>query len=220
MEMVRRRITWEGLEDLRPVLRCFLARLCADENEVDDVIQETYVRAARYRAGLVEPKRLKAWTLRIASNVLTDRRQRASRYVGPVGGAGALEEHGRPSGGAPEPAAAEGEPDPPMQIGRFHVERSDAVGLLRRVMCGMRADDRRVLDSYYGGTQSCRRTGDECGIPPHLVKVRLFRARQRLCRAMRHRLALEHARPEPGGSPAEPGGSPAEPAGSPAVVGA
>jgi RNA polymerase sigma factor (sigma-70 family) len=202
MEACRSNTTWEGLEGLRPVLRSFLARQCTDENEVDDVVQETYLRAARYRAGLVEPRRLKAWTLRIAANVLMDRRQRASRYVGSFRGPGTPEEDGSPSGATPEPAAPEEEPEPPLTIGRFEVERADAVGLLRRVLGGLRDDDRRVLDSYYGGSQSCRRTGDECGIPAHLVKVRLFRARQRLCRAMRHRIALEHARPAASGDPA------------------
>ena len=61
----------------------------------------------------------------------------------------------------------------------------------RHRIVALRPDDRRVLGSFYGGAGSCRETARECAIPVHLVKVRLYRARKRLTRALRRGLSLE-----------------------------
>ena len=182
MEAVIERSTWHGLEELRNVLRCLLSRHCADQNEVEDVIHETYLRAARYRTNLSEGRRLKPWAMRIALNVLSDRKRRGRRFVIT----------------SPEDATLEtpmslppAEDELLVQIGRWELDKETALRLLGQAMCGLKADDRRVLDSFYRGAQSCRETAEECGIPAHLVKVRLFRARQRLLRAIHRRLALE-----------------------------
>ena len=63
---------WNGLEDLRPVLANRLRTRCRDENELDDLIQETFLRAARYRASGGEPRRLTGWLVSIARNVQHD----------------------------------------------------------------------------------------------------------------------------------------------------
>ena len=182
--MVPQESSWAGLADLQTTLRCFLLRRCPDPNELEDVVQETLLRAARYRSNLQENDRLKSWTMRIATNVLADRRRRGWRYFS------AGDEDG-----VDDDLSKETPDDPPFRIGRFDVDRSDAVQLMTRVMEAMRDDDRTVLASFYGGDESCRSTASECDIPAHLVKVRLFRARKRLCSAMRHRLALDNSRP-------------------------
>ena len=173
--------TWQGLEDLREVLRCFLRRHSHDDNEIDDVVQETFVRAARYRARLCEPRRLRSWTMRIAMNVLADIRRREQRWVSEAEAESSLE--------ALE--VCDQHSTTALQVGRWEVERDTVLYHLRAAKGTLRSEDRCLLDSFYSGEGSCRRTADECGIPLHLVKVRLFRARQRLLRLLRHRLACE-----------------------------
>ena len=67
---------WRGLAELEPQVRAFARRRCRDMHELDDVVQETLLRAARYRRGLTDETRLKSWTLRIAANVMRDRLDR------------------------------------------------------------------------------------------------------------------------------------------------
>jgi RNA polymerase sigma-70 factor (ECF subfamily) len=182
---------WRGLKDLEPVLRGYLARRCRDENEIDDVIQETFLRAARYRSSLADPLRLRGWALRIASNVLNDHARREARSRScelAETWLDALE--GRES----DPSGADDEPI--LALGDAVFARESLLGQLEVALNGLRHSDRRVLESYYAGGQSCAATAVECGIPPPLVKVRLFRARRRLGRALRTRL----------GAAAPPGG--------------
>ena len=69
---------WDGLEEMRDSLRAFLVRHCTDENDIEDVIQETFLRAARYRRR--RPVQcLRPWAMRIALNVLADARRRVVR---------------------------------------------------------------------------------------------------------------------------------------------
>ena len=172
--------TWQGLEELREALWCFLRRYTPDDNEIEDVIQETFVRAARYRVRLEDPRRLKPWAMRIARNVLADHHRRDLRYLSES----QLEEG---LDGLPTPVQEEGPNG--VRIGATFLDQESAVDQLRRAMTQLREEDRRVLRSFYGGPGSCRETAGECGIPPHLVKIRLFRARRRLLRLLRHRVA-------------------------------
>lgn len=174
--------TWHGLEELREVLRCFLRRHSRDDNEIDDVVQETFVRAARHRARLCEPRRLRSWTMRIALNVLADIRRRDQRFSGE-----------REPEDALAVLAVREEPRAAVRVGDVEVERDLLLGHLGEAKGSLRPEDRRLLDSFYAGEGSCARTGLECGIPAHLVKVRLFRARQRLLRVLRQRLARTEA---------------------------
>src|SRR5262249_2916342 len=50
---------WYGLEELRPLLRNFLRRHCRDGFELEDVVQETLLRAARYRGSLSDSRNLR-----------------------------------------------------------------------------------------------------------------------------------------------------------------
>lgn len=187
---------WSGLEELRGELETYLARRCRDANEVDDVVQETFLRAARYRRGLAEPQRLRAWVLRIASNVYRDRCRREALLPR----LGAWEEAlGRVEGREDDPAEHEAS----VCIEGRLIGRADMVAELSGAVARLSDGDRALLDSYYGGGESCSRTGDECGIQPDLVKVRLFRARRRLLAALRRRLArMCHERSgQPSGRP-------------------
>lgn len=172
---------WCGLEDLAQFLRRVVGPRCRDESELDDVVQEACMRAARYRASLADEVRLKPWAARIALNVLADRitRSRDQQGLGVEDDGEALP--------APEPdesAPAE------YRVGSWLVEREEAMGHLGSAMAGLRVDDRRLLDAFYKGGESCRHVAEVCDLTPKLAKVRLFRARRRLLKLMRQRVAL------------------------------
>jgi len=171
---------WQGLEELRAPLRSLVARHCRDENVLDDVVQETYLRAARYRERDVGVRHLRSWMARIALNVLSDHKRRGARFA--VAEDDVLEDVPDPRGEEPEP--------PVFRVGRRWIERDVVTAHLRASLGELREEERAVLTSFYGGSGRCRDTARECSIPAHLVKVRLFRARRRLLRLLRRRVAL------------------------------
>lgn len=169
---------WSGLEELRKDLRAYLVGRCHDENELEDVIHETFLRAVRYRGKGV--RKLRPWAFRIARNVLRDHHRREV-HIQDLGGE------------APEEAilvAEEPEEEPEYRFERWTLDREAALGALTGALARLKPDDQRVLSSFYQGEGTSRATARECEIPHHLVKIRLFRARRRLLRALRQRLAL------------------------------
>ena len=178
------KVCWKGLQELEPAVRAFLSRRCRDASELDDVVQETFLRAARYRGSLGDSDRLRGWTLRIAGNVLRDRVRRECRL-----GRAELIDDGLEQLAARERPPGELEEIPVLRVGELSIDREDALWHLSRAMDDLREDDQRVLGSYYyRSAGTCSTTGVECGIEPTLVKVRLFRARRRLALAVRRSL--------------------------------
>ncbi|MSR63997.1 MAG: sigma-70 family RNA polymerase sigma factor [Planctomycetes bacterium] len=172
---------WEGLEELRDGLRAFLVRQVADENDVEDAIQETFLRAARYRRRR-RVLSLRPWALRIALNVLADAHRRGVRTQASGGSDEAFDPPARP---APSPA------DQAYRVADLWLDGEAASELVSHGLGALRQQDRSLLDAYYGGTCATASAAAECGIPRKLVKVRLHRARQRLARALRRRVAIE-----------------------------
>jgi RNA polymerase sigma factor (sigma-70 family) len=172
---------WDGLEGLREGLRGFLVRQCGDDNDVEDVIQETFLRAARYRR-THRVQNLRPWVLRIALNVLADAMRRGVRSHARM----RMEDSLEPPD-VPEPTPAEA----CFRVGSLLLDGESARELVLGTLGRLRVQDRTLLDSYYGGEQRTCVSARECGIPRRLVKVRLYRARRRLQRALRHKVALE-----------------------------
>ena len=163
--------SWSALDAIVPSLRRFLGERCRDANELDDVVQETLLRAARHRATLSDPHKLRSWTFRIAINVLTDRvrSERRQRMAD------------RQEDVLPElPCPKTEEEYVEVRVGDRSELREEVLTVLTDALDDLRDCDRRLLDSYYGGAGSCRETAADCGLPQELVKVHLFRARQRL----------------------------------------
>ena len=173
---------WRGVDGLPDYLRRVLASRCRDESELEDVVQEACVRAARYRASLADEDRLRPWAARIALNVLKSRARRLQ------------DARQRPLEEGEEEALAQPEREPhapdAFRAGPWVVDREEALEHLRLAMAGMRDDDRRLLSAFYGGGESCRLAARVCELTPGLAKVRLFRARQRLQRLVRRRIGL------------------------------
>jgi RNA polymerase sigma-70 factor (ECF subfamily) len=179
-------VHWKGLEGLEPELRRYLKRRCRDASETDDVIQETLLRAARYRPGLHEHQRIQGWVQRIATNVLRDQRRREGRLCQ------VRDEEAQPLEQLQGREGAPGELDPEdyLRVGGVAFERGTLLEQLTGAMDKLRDGDRRVLESYYhGGSSQC--AARELGIARRLVKVRLYRARQRLSRLLRQQLAAD-----------------------------
>ena len=61
-------------------LRPYVARRVASPADVDDVIQETFVRIHRGLASLVEGERFGAWVYRIAANAISDHLRSRARH--------------------------------------------------------------------------------------------------------------------------------------------
>jgi RNA polymerase sigma-70 factor (ECF subfamily) len=181
------------LQQLEGVVRSFLGRRCRDEAELDDAVQETFLRAARFRERLHDPARLRGWTLRIAANVVNDRVRRELR----------LPRADVPGGDLDLVASWCAEPgwgSDAVTLDDAVVDRERALVHLARALMRMRPRDRALLRSYYGGGRDGRETARECALSHELVKVRLFRARRRLRRELRRSLRIA----EPAGASERP----------------
>jgi RNA polymerase sigma factor (sigma-70 family) len=185
-------VCWLGLEELEPALRGFLRGRCRDDNEVDDLVQDTLLRAARYRPSLEDPSRLRGWTLSIAGNLVRERHRRRFRSGQVEVEEKTLEELACRDTGRDEPG------EPLWNLGRGPALGQETVlAHLSKAIRGLQEHDRCLLRAYYGGDGGCAGAGAECGIAPGLVKVRLFRARRRLERAMRRTLDCISEAPQP-----------------------
>jgi len=176
---------WQGLEELRPILRQFMQRRCRDGHELDDVVQETLMRAARYRGELQRGDALRGWTIRIAVNVLRDLIRRERRMPRMESGHDLL-------AGLPGEDQGPGEAHSTRIVldGREHTV-PEVLEMLSEVREELEAEEREVLDAYYVGESRCAEIAHACDLPTPLVKVRLFRARQKLLRTLRSRLQEE-----------------------------
>jgi len=152
-------------------------------------VQETLLRAARYRGRQVQPDRLRPWLVQIAANVLRDHTRRVQRtpLIGCEGEVLAQVEDSAP---APGLGGREGT----IQLGGERVDVDLALHLLAVSFPGLVERDRAVLASYYGGSGTTAATARECGLHPSLVKIRLFRARRRLERMVCQRASERRTR--------------------------
>jgi DNA-directed RNA polymerase specialized sigma24 family protein len=177
-------LAWSGLEELRDGLRAYLVRLCADENDLDDAIQETFLRAARYRRNH-RVRNLRPWVMRIAQNVLADGRRRQTRsgmtlktdepldvlVTSPV-------------------CVVEG-----VRIAGGWFEREAARELVRRGLARLRPADHALLEGHYSGGGDFGAAASDgtgaAGADRRLVKIRLYRARRKLRAVVRREANLQ-----------------------------
>ncbi len=179
---------WNGLCDLRPLVVGYLGRFLRDDAEIEDTAQETLMRAARFRLYLTDPARLRPWLLRIALNVLRDRRRRENRLP-----RAELEEVALDGIEGRESIPGDSSADGWIELSGVVVERSAAFGHLDAAMSGLEAGDRGVLSNYYRVRTDVRPRADRvCDTPRTAArKHHVFRARKRLTRALLQRFALD-----------------------------
>ncbi|MDE0895135.1 MAG: RNA polymerase sigma factor [Planctomycetota bacterium] len=181
---------WNDLDGEIPVLRRFLQSRCRDDFEADDVIQETLMRAARYRRHLHCKTKLRSWILRISLNVLSDRIRCETR----LGRRLANDESTMFDVPCPDLVPL----DPTIEVDGHASPTENVMGLIDDALSRLRNRDRALISDYYGGAMSCRETAEHCEVPVDLVKVRLFRARKRLREIVRGELAQQRRTKEIG----------------------
>ncbi|MEZ5978877.1 MAG: RNA polymerase sigma factor [Planctomycetota bacterium] len=174
---------WDGLVELRTDLENFLAARCRDPHEVDDAVQEALVRAARYRTTLSDPERLRPWLFRIGANVLADRVVRGRGAALRVARGSRSTSRSR---SVLRPRSLCDEPE--TWLGRTPLSLARVRSAIDGAMASLSRNDRAVIRGAYlhglGRNELARRLG----VPPDQVKVRLFRARQKLERALVHEM--------------------------------
>lgn len=183
----RERLDWTDLPAAVPYLRRYLARRCRDDNDVEDAVQETLLRAALYRRRGNGPRRLVSWLCTIAANVAADlARSRLPALDNDDG-----EDRPPPSDLVCSP---ELEPAPDVEIENERVEHDLALAYLARAYRELTQADRTVLQVYYAGEGTSTDVAHRLDLPQPLVKIRLFRARRRLRRKVERVLAAERIR--------------------------
>jgi DNA-directed RNA polymerase specialized sigma24 family protein len=154
---------WSGLSEVEPVVRGWLGRRCRNPSDVDDVVQDTLLRAARYRTGLARPERLASWALSIAANALRDRRRARSGWV--VAEDMALDfEQFAWDGRAPEERGDESL----LWIGGRRVTTCDALEHLQAALRTLKPGDARLLLEHYGEREFARA---EDGAPANSMRA-------------------------------------------------
>lgn len=176
---------WSELEDLRPHVVHFLRGKLRDDNDVEDVVQESFLRAARHRAQEGEPERLLAWLIRVAESTLQDHlRRRQRRPTLHVESEVFDRFEGRESTPGDEPDEDE------LTIAKRSMERRQLFECLASALRRLRPEDQRVLDFYYSGFGRCSDIARFAELDPAHVKSRLFRARRKLSRIVRRELPV------------------------------
>ena len=185
----QRRVDWDGIENFCPLLRAYFGHRCRDENEAEDLLQETLIKAARSQWGVKDRSRMKGWILRVGSNVLRDHIRKVQRGVVTCNDDGAMA-----LAIAQDADPCTGNPDLTYDLGGESVEGDVLLHSLSLVYGDLRDQDRSLLNSYYGGAEDTATTAEELHIQRSVVKVRLFRARKRLGKALRRNLRERHGR--------------------------
>ncbi|MDP6520305.1 MAG: sigma factor, partial [Planctomycetota bacterium] len=163
-----------------------LSFICRDENTVEDAVQESLLKAACYRGGLRNGRKLRPWLMTIARNCCRDHlRNRSWEDTNDKYDEILLLREGA------EPIPGEKEEQVRLSDLGVVLGRQEAVGHLLGALDEIAKEDREILRTFYWGAESRGEQGAAGSPAPSLSKSRLFRARARLRKRMECRLALE-----------------------------
>jgi RNA polymerase sigma-70 factor, ECF subfamily len=147
-----------------PRIRRLIGRLASRGADLDDLVQETYLRAWRALGGFRSESRFSTWLFRIAVNVArTWRRDR------------------RPTAPLPEDA------EHSLRVAPAPDDAS-LLALYERALAGLPPDLRAVFVLHEAEGLSYRDVAETLGCPIGTVMSRLHRARSRLLEELRERL--------------------------------
>ncbi len=150
-------VTSDCYAGLRPVLRSYLRRL-VPADDVDDVVQASFVDLWRTRARYDPARSLEAWALSIA-------RRRAIDYL-----------RSRPLPTAPLGDLAE----PPGEDGREHADRLADAAELRGALSALPQPQREAIELAYYGELSQREIAERLRVPIGTIKARTARGLRRV----------------------------------------
>jgi len=166
---------WRGLSELRKDVKRTLARSCRDESELEDMVQETLLRAATFRPSLHDRERLRPWVLRIAWNVMRDHVRREQRLRRTDACEEILAELV-----AAEPESALSE----ISLGDGSMDADELLEVLRGLLSGLSEVEQQLYAAYYGDGLGCRQAALILDVSTQTVKMRLFRLRRKLQRGL------------------------------------
>ena len=160
----------------QPSVRRFLYHLC-DPAEVDDLTQETYLRALRSLRSFAGRSSAQTWLLAIARNVAADHVRAAARRPRPA----SLDAR---DAAAPTPRT--------LRSAAF----DDGVAL-RHLIDELSPDRREAFIATQVLGLSYSEAAEVCGCPVGTIRSRVARARDDLITAYRHEQPEPRAQPEP-----------------------
>ena len=160
--------TWRALD---ASLRRSLRRRARDEHELDDLVQEAFLRVQAGLSGLRDAERLEAWAGRIARNALIDTRRARQD---PAAGAAELD---------PEAAPASRDEEPGLS--------AELAQWLAREVEGLAPVHRTILRRVELEGASVRAAAEELGLSLPAAKARLRRGRAELRRRIEACCRLE-----------------------------
>ena len=150
------------VERHQPMVRARAAGLCANASDVDDIMQEAFLRAFTALDRLREPDRFAGWLAGIVLNVCRGLRRRDPVTLLPDS-----PEPPPASAFSVQPASANGQPS------ADDLDRADA---LREAMATLPAGQRRAVFLHYYADLPAGQIGDQAGA----ARVSLHKARRRL----------------------------------------
>jgi RNA polymerase sigma-70 factor (ECF subfamily) len=152
---------WEPLvlAHQEPVFR-YAYLLLGDPDDADDIAQETFMRAWRYLARFDPARPLRPWLLSIASNLASNRRRSAGRYLSALT---------RGFRNEPPPATLE-------EKSAHHLQAEH----LRKAVQALNVTDQQIVYLRYFLDLSVTETADALNIARGTVKSRLSRALEKL----------------------------------------
>jgi RNA polymerase sigma-70 factor (ECF subfamily) len=150
------------VERHQPMVRARAAGLCANASDVDDIMQEVFLRAFIALDRLREPDRFAGWLAGIVLNVCRGLRRRDPVTLLP---------------NFPEPPHASAFPVPPASSnGQPSADDLDRADALREAMATLPAGQRRAVFLHYYAGLPAGQIGDQAGA----ARVSLHKARRRL----------------------------------------
>lgn len=161
---------WQQVHD---GLRAFIAKRMADEAEIDDILQEVFLRMHRGIDGLKDPQRVVSWVYQITRHAIIDHYQAPRRREMPAGLAADMET----TGTAPATPGIGDSND-------SGEHRSELAGCLRPMIDQLGKDYREALTlvELEGLTQQA--AAKRIGLSLSGMKSRVQRGRQQLKRKL------------------------------------
>ncbi|MEE8440463.1 MAG: RNA polymerase sigma factor [Spirochaetia bacterium] len=165
--MERTEISWSAIEEYRPKILRYLARLVGPD-EAEDLTQEVFLKISRTQAGFRGGAKLSTWIYRIATNTALDRlRKRANEQPGMTDEQLVAADQSAWSGGRVVPVDQQ-------------AMNNEMNFCIRKVIDSLPLNYRTVLTLGELENLKAREVAEVLGISVENVKIRLHRARVHL----------------------------------------
>jgi len=132
-------------------------KLTGDADLAREIAQETFLRAASHLNQVSEPRRLRSWVFKIASNYIRDLFRRQGRWE-----AVEIEE--------------EEEPDEPPRI----LEKTDDLRRVREALDSLPAETRTALVLHLQEGLTIREISDALDMTEHAARLKIYRGLQKV----------------------------------------